>query len=58
MTEKGINTSEFWITSLSITLMFLMVMGNKLSEKDFMDFLMIVVPGYAISRGITKVRLK
>ena len=50
----GLKTTEFWVSVISILGVFGLVFANKLDAGTALLVIASIVPGYAISRGLTK----
>lgn len=53
--KNGWKTTEFWITVLTAILVTWAFNSDSISKEEWITLLTIIVPGYALSRGLSKI---
>jgi hypothetical protein len=54
-TDIGWKSTEFWLTIVSIPIMYHAVMMKIITSDQWLTFMMIVIPGYTVGRGLAKI---
>ena len=55
MKRKGTKTTEFWITIVSVIGVTVLLLHGDITQEQWTTVMAVIVPGYSLSRGISKV---
>lgn len=55
MPTKGMLTSEFALTVLGMVIFSALYIMGKIDQNAWIAFMTVAIPGYAVSRGMSKV---